>query len=463
MTALAARFAPARRSSRWLALAARTTFSVLIVGLPFRARVDPLPHPASSVPAILTDLVIYAIDVLAVAVLGMWLLARILDRRPVELGPLAVRAPVAALVVLAWATIPFGVEPVVSVVGAIRLSLGVLLAIYVATEVDGLDSIAVPLGLLLALQSVVAIWQATTGGPIGLEALGEFRLDPDVPGTSVVMLGDGTRLLRAYGLSPHPNILGGILACGLLLLIGVRTSGRAAGLARRGVVLLAAVALVVTFSRGAWLGALAGVVAGFAVLAAGADRRALRTWTVSAALALAVALAAGVAARDAVAARTGLVPTIAPTEVRSVDERLEQIRLGWRVALERPLTGSGASALPIAMRALEPAFAFAFYAPHLVPLAVAGELGLAGGAAYLAMIGAPWALLVRRRRANVRFGPELAGASAALAALTVVSLFDDYPWAGGPGRTLGWLVIGLWVMAWTRADRGRTGRRAPAH
>ncbi|HEX9549960.1 MAG TPA: hypothetical protein VF971_02580, partial [Candidatus Limnocylindrales bacterium] len=133
---------------------------------------------------------------------------------------------------------------------------------------------------------------------------------------------------------------------------------------------------------------------------------------------------------------------------RSIDERVEQIRLGWEVLLERPLTGAGASALPLAMRQIEPDFPFALYSPHLVPLAVAAELGVAGGVAYLWLMAAPWVLLAGARR---RWTAELAGASAALAALTIVSLFDDYPWVGGPGRTLAWLVVGLWAMAWLRA------------
>jgi O-antigen ligase len=100
------------------------------------------------------------------------------------------------------------------------------------------------------------------------------------------------------------------------------------------------------------------------------------------------------------------------------------------------------------MRSLEPDFPFSFYAPHLVVLAVAGELGIVGGLAYAWLVAAPWVLLTRRRP---RPTAELAAASAALAVLTVVSLFDDYPWVGGPGRTLGWLVIGLWAMAWRRS------------
>jgi hypothetical protein len=436
------------RLARWLALAARLSFAMLVLVMPFRARADPLPHPPSSVPAVLGDLVIYALDVLLVATLALWLAARALDRRPLEPGPRALRLPVLALLGLAWLTIPFGVESGLSVVGAIRLTLGALLALYVVNEVDGLDSIAVPLGLMLTIQAGAALGQATTGGPVGLQLLGELDLDPGVAGTSVVTTTDGTRVLRAYGLSPHPNILGGFLACGLVLLMGVLTVSRTARLVQAAVVVLAAAALLATFSRGAWLGGLAGLVVGLAILLWRVSGPRATRWLATGALALAVFVAAGWLARDAVGSRAGLAPAAIATEDRSIDERLEQIRLGWRVVLERPLTGAGASALPMAMRDLEPDFPYAFYAPHLVPLAVAGELGIAGGLAYLWLLAAPWALLAGRRG---RWTAELAGASAGLAALTVVSLFDDYPWVGGPGRTLGWLVVGLWALAWTRA------------
>jgi putative inorganic carbon (HCO3(-)) transporter len=265
-----------------------------------------------------------------------------------------------------------------------------------------------------------------------------------------VTTADGTRILRAYGLTPHPNVLGGFLACGLVVLMSASTTSRAARLAQGAIVVLATAALVVTFSRGAWLAGLTGLVVGLAILAGSGSGRPVRRWLTTAALALAVVAAIGWLAREPIASRTWLAPTITGTEQRSIDERLEQIRLGWRVMLERPVTGAGASAVPIAMRQLEPDFPYAFYAPHLVVLTVAGELGVAGGLAYAWLMAAPWALLAAARR---RWTVELAGASAALAALTVVSLFDDYPWVGGPGRTLAWLVIGLWAVAWSRANR----------
>jgi hypothetical protein len=63
----------------------------------------------------------------------------------------------------------------------------------------------------------------------------------------------------------------------------------------------------------------------------------------------------------------------------------------------------------------------------------------------------PWIALLRRRRS---WTPELAGLSGALAALTVVGLFDYYPWTLTPGRIWAWLILGLWAMAYERAVRG---------
>ena len=441
-----------------LATLARLAFALLIVVLPFRARIDVLPHPAAMLTATQTDLLVYAVDIAALATLVLWLFARAIDRRPITLGARALRPPVVIIVILAWLTLPFAVEPPVSVVGATRITLGALLALYVLNEVKGLGSVAVPVGLMVGLQAVVAIGQAVTGGDLGLRLLGELDLDPRVHWTSVVTVGDEVRLLRAYGLTPHPNILGGILACGALLLLGVPARGWATRTVQLGLVVVVAAALVATFSRGAWLGAMVGGLAGLTLLVAARRPVEARRWVVAGVLALAVAGGAAWLARDAVAARTRLAPNVAPTELRSVDERVEQIRIGWRILVEHPLTGVGASGVPIAMRQLEPEFSYGYFPPHLVPLTVAGELGIGGGIASLWLFLAPWVLLARGRP---RVDLELAAASAALAALTAVSLFDMYPWAGGPGRTLGWLVIGLWAMAWLRADRAVGPRTTP--
>ena len=91
---------------------------------------------------------------------------------------------------------------------------------------------------------------------LGLQDLGEHLLNPVISGVSIVTA-DGVRLLRAYGLSDHPNILGGCLAFGMLILFSAYMNGS------KPTIVLAAFlpgvpALLVTFSRSAWLAFLGG-------------------------------------------------------------------------------------------------------------------------------------------------------------------------------------------------------------
>ena len=81
------------------------------------------------------------------------------------------------------------------------------------------------------------------------------------------------------------------------------------------------------------------------------------------------------------------------------------------------------------------------------------ELGLLGGALWLALIVAPWMALWWKRR-EVQITPWWAGASGALVALTAVSFFDAYTWSSHQGRLALWLVWGLWAREWTLGMRG---------
>ena len=432
---------------------ARLAFVALVATMPFRLRADPLPHPATDLAAPLADVVIYGIDGLIALTIGAWILARVLDRRRVRVGPRALVVPASALLALAWISLPFGVLPYLSLFGAIRLTALLILALYVVNEVDGLADLVVPVGLMVGIQGLVAIGQFVHQASIGLERIGETHLGPGTPGMSVVLREDGVRILRAYGLSTHPNVLGGFFAAGIPLLLAARPRRVVARLGQLAVLAVAVAGLLVTFSRGAWLGLAVGVVVGVIVLGRQALTVERRHWAAIGGVVLAVALIGAWQVRDELAVRSGLATVQTATERRSVDERLAQIELGLRVLEAHPAIGVGMSAVPVEMQRIDPAFAWSLYPPHLVPLVVAAELGIAGGAAFLALIGAPWVLLLRRRAARSR---ELAAASAALAAVLVAGLFDDYPWVGGPGRTLFWVVLALWTMTFLRAV-GRSG------
>lgn len=65
-------------------------------------------------------------------------------------------------------------------------------------------------------QSIVAILQFISQKSIGLTLLKESILSVSDPGVAKIVL-NGDALIRAYGLFPHPNILGGFLAVSLLV------------------------------------------------------------------------------------------------------------------------------------------------------------------------------------------------------------------------------------------------------
>src|SRR5690606_34838342 len=93
---------------------------------------------------------------------------------------------------------------------------------------------------------------------LGLEWLGELPLNPAFSGVTVLGA-RGTRWLRAYGLTTHPNQLGALLTALLLFLLPAWLTLIQTGDSRRRLLLyttgiaLGLAGLYVSFSRSAWL------------------------------------------------------------------------------------------------------------------------------------------------------------------------------------------------------------------
>lgn len=102
---------------------------------------------------------------------------------------------------------------------------------------------------VFVLQALIGIFQYVFQSSLGLSFFGEPFLSKDVPGVSKVDLGS-MKFLRSYGTFAHPNIFGGFLVFGIILAFSRLSEDKFLYLTLISVML---VALVLTFSRSAWL------------------------------------------------------------------------------------------------------------------------------------------------------------------------------------------------------------------
>ncbi len=434
-------------------------FTVLALTLPaYRYRLL-YHHGTEDVFFELRDIFVFLSDFPALLTVIAWVLtpfpkrARLLPRwLVITLLALAAWAGLSAL----WASLPLYT---LYQTGRLWLLAGVFLAVATTWELHRL--LAWALVISAALQAGVGLVQFLLQRTLGLRDLGEVTWRPDWPGASVITV-DGVPTLRAYGLTQHPNLLGGILMAGTLLGIGLLLSsrGRRAWLA----VLLTAASfggLLITFSRAAWLGLVGGATAALILLwsqqrrsprgqpirlQAGEMRRAP---VIGLLLALAAVAMLFVATQwPLLRPRLGL--SVEGVEIRSFDERAVLEAATWVLIREHPWQGVGYGNFSIALweRRPEELAAYPIYQPvHRAPLLAQAELGVPGSLLWLVLNLGPWLALWRHRhrwpaKTSLALSASVAGA---LLALSVVSWFDFYPWFSQQGRLLVWVLLGMWA------------------
>ena len=449
------------------AAAAGWAFATAVVLSPFRARIVLAARPSPPVYADFTDVLLFWSEAAVLVTVGLWLVSLVLrpglgaarwERRRFAPGLAFLIWPAAGLIALAWLGVPGSLDPAGAASQAVGLMLLAAFAAYVFVEVRDPRRLLVPVGAMVVLQAAIGLGQLMTQGSLGLGGLGELTLSPSLP-VSVVTTADGLRVLRAYGLTDHPNILGGLLAVGSSLLAAAfAVEPPARRRLRRGLVLAFAIGLaglLATFSRGGFLALGAGLLVLVTMLLRSRDRTAPGRLGVILLAGLLVAAPLAVAFLPALAARSGTQGPIA-TEAASIDERLAVDALAVSIAAAHPVLGVGLGQLPRAEQVARPGFAFEYQPASLVPLDAAAETGLVGGLLVLVVTVAPWVALVRLRSA---WTPALVVASAALAAVALVGFVDYYIWTDAPGRIWAWLVLGLWAVAY-RDARAAGARRA---
>ena len=358
-------------SRAWLAWAsarlARIGLVATIILSPFVALTVLARRPSPPVYSSYTDILLTWSEIALIATLVAWLVSLAARPRRVRLGPAFVWLPIAGLLAAAWLGAPFSVDPPLAAWNAAKLTLVVGLFAFVVNEVERLDRVIVPILLVIVIQAAVAIGQVAGQSWLGLSILREWPVSPELPGSSVVIAPDGSRLLRAYGLTAHPNVLGGVLGFALLVVGGALEARGTRRVVVTAIWALGAVALLLTFSRAAWLGTAVGLGLAIAMLWRIRDRAALRGW-MGAVLASAIVCAPLIVPfAPWLAARATGFATI-PSESRSIDERFALAAESVGVAIERPLLGSGLGTLPTAMQQAVPEFRYPYQPAHLVAL-----------------------------------------------------------------------------------------------
>ncbi len=277
------------------------------------------------------------------------------------------------------------------------------------------------------------------------------QITPQNSGISVVFH-DTQHLLRVYGLSPHPNILGGHLAVGVILTMGLILAPQR----RKRWWLIAAwaiiwVTLLLTFSRSAWLAVIGGgLIALIGLIRGGYYARSLiKPISLMGGVGLIAVVIFGVVFQPFLANRFDV--TAISFEMQAIIERVRTAQLAWQIFAAHPWFGAGISQSIVVMRDLAgPPIDWV----HNVPLLIAAELGIGGLALSGLLVIALIAIGVSRwQTRSITLWQALIGG--ALIALAIVMQLDHYVWTTSQGGLLCAWLVGWWL----RADQA-TARRS---
>lgn len=370
------------------------------------------------------------------------------------------RSPLLAgvAVVLGWLGIAtvFSVDPLLSVFGQYQRAEGLLtfltyaLTLFLAVQLTTTGSRVRELASALASVSV----------PIGVYGVSQYLGYDPIPWQGLSFAG---RAFSTYG-NPEPlgNFLMFALPLSVALALGEKRPARRA--TWWAVSLLDLVTLVVTFTRGAWIGGLVGL----AVLAALSWRQGVRLvkkvdgWFAAAAAAVLVLLTAASGLRaDTVTRIPERLLSLISVEPGSGQTRLELWTSAAHATAARPVAGFGPDTFALLFPAFRTKgfFAVAGYMAsadnaHDLALQLASTIGVVGALLVAGLIG--WALFMSRRALLDRSAPPSQAriVAAGFAAAVIGYLANLVVGVAEPGTMfMLWLALGVLVaptaVAWS--------------
>ncbi len=321
--------------------------------------------------------------------------------------------------------------------------LGAWVLVIASSQINP-RQIAWILTLSVGFHSLITIGQAIVQHPLGLDFLGEYIIRPGARLNT--LQADNLTYLRPQGLTAHPNMLAGFLIVGLIVSASLFVKGnlkRSQLLLSGACLILGWLALLLTFSRAAWLGLVAGGLVFLLLCALVRLRFAWQRVLPIIAVCLVVTVAFVFAYRPFVFARTLAGDT--SSEQRSIVDRAYFLEYTIAMIQRKPVLGYGIGmndweeAQMIVWDIRQPALTA--LPVHNVPLLIWSELGTVGFALWLMTLAGVGFLLLR----YIRHGgvdPIVFGMLAAFAGLWVTSLLDFYMW-----RLLPFVILWYGVLA----------------
>ena len=295
-----------------------------------------------------------------------------------------------------------------------------LLYFYIKSSLGVIFNLTTSFFVFLAsgiFQAVLAILQYVRQADLGLRFLGETVLNPNLFNVAVFMV-NGEKIMRAYGTTPHPNVLGLVIFVSIFLLYFLKFNSKFKNIIY-GVLLFA---FFLTFSRiiiFAWL-------VGLIILIKKLDKKIIITT-------LAVAVLFSVLFWPQVLARLDISPQEEAVSMRGFYNKVS--------LFEKPFWGVGAGNFVNWFKEVNPALAENLYQPvHNIYLLIFSETGILGLAAFLLFL----IFLTWRHLKKVEFNrPFHYSLLILFVSILFLGLFDHFLLTIQQGRIIFWLILGL--------------------
>jgi len=162
------------------------------------------------------SLSLFATDFLILALLWLWFCRsgkKLLDQKRSSLSWQGPEIWLAGFLFVSLFSIALADNKWLGLYSWLRLVELAGLFLYVKNNLDKIFNLKIFWQAYVAgalLQSLIAIGQFFKQQSLGLKHFGESPLSPNIDGVAKIVV-DGVKIVRAYGLTPHPNILAAIL------------------------------------------------------------------------------------------------------------------------------------------------------------------------------------------------------------------------------------------------------------